>query len=177
MDNTIRFRALALVVVALAFFSSAERCGPATGLLPAYAPKGVVADDSIVGDYVTLDDKPVKGNIKRADTPDGPSYLMTFPEGKERARFRIFLLDINGQRFADVIAEPFREEKNDFAAAFSVPLHIYCRVFATGSGFALDYIDAKWFDEELAKDPKMIATVTPVSYQRSDNDAKRETFI
>src|SRR5688500_20382347 len=134
MKHLLRQRLALIGILGLAFASTAEKCGPATGLQPAYVAGSVVADDSITGEYTIVESKnPLsKATIKREDTVDGPSYVLTTPA--EKARFRIFLFDIGGQRFADVIAERFKPEKDDLTLELDLPGHMYCTLQAAAGG-------------------------------------------
>ncbi|OGQ17735.1 MAG: hypothetical protein A2138_14280 [Deltaproteobacteria bacterium RBG_16_71_12] len=189
-----RSRLLPLAFLPATLLLQAERCGPAAGLHPAFLPGTVIADDSLIGTWVTVSAEPSKKKpgtfprttIKREDTADGPSYLLVVgdesPTSELRdVRLRLFLFDVQGKRYADLVAEDL-SKTGKLAKGMSVPQHLYLRVRRTpADGVALDYLEAEQVDAELARDPGSLPTVELVrGYSKAQDgelQSSKETLL
>lgn len=189
-----RSRLLPLAILPATLLLQAERCGPAAGLHPAYLPGTVVADDSLIGTWVTVSAEPSKkkpgtfplSTIRREDTADGPSYLLVIGDESPTSelkdvRLRLFLFDVEGKRYADLVAEDL-SKTGKFAKSMSVPQHLYLRVLRTpADGVAFEYLEAELVDAELARAPGSLPTVELVrgygKQQDGELQSHKETLL
>lgn len=184
-----RTRLLLLAFLPATLLLQAERCGPAAGLHAAYLPGTVVADDSLIGSWVTVSGEPSKkkpgtfplSTIKREDTADGPSYLLVIGDESPTSelkdvRLRLFLFDVEGKRYADLVAEDL-SKTGKFAKSMSLPQHLYLRMLRTpADGIALEYLEAEQVDAELARDPGSLPTVELVrGYSKAQDGELQST--
>lgn len=184
-----RSRLFPLAFLPAALLLQGERCGPAAGLHSAFMPGTVVADDSLVGSWVTVSAEPSKkrpgtfptSTIKREDTTDGPSYLLVIGDESPTSelkdvRLRLFLFDVEGKRYADLVAEDL-SKTGQLAKGMSLPQHLYLRVLRTpADGVALEYLDADFLDAEIARDPGSLPVVELVRGYGDARDGERQSL-
>ena len=127
--------------------------GCVTSLYPLYTEDEVIFDPNLLGFWVSKDSAEsweiTKTGKKQYD------ILYTDEEGKTGA-FTAHFLKFGGHTFLDLTPVKPSLSQNDFYQSQFLTTHTFLLVSETTRGYQISYLEPKWLEELLARDPKLI---------------------